>query len=149
MTSPGFIIHAAGSRGNVPDLGKRSYRLKFSVVTWPNPTSDQLRRGLYKSLEPLERQMRTQGFELRERTIRFERRQPHIETVEIHVHRQPTAKQMIRDVAQGAKFRDQGGTIAMAVPLLEETEAWEYIFSAEFIHDTLVFDIPEVHEEGR
>lgn len=147
MQAPQFIIHAAGSRGNVPDFGKKAYRLKFSVITGPSPSREAVKYGLRQSFGELERQLKQRGFVfVGERTVRYEETVPHVECVDIRVPRRLSSKQMLPGVMQGAKYRAEDEPVAMTVPLLEETDAWEHIFSGLFVHDTLMADLPDPHE---
>lgn len=148
---PNFIIHAAGSLGNMPDLGKKAYRLKFCVTGHARMTAEQLRRGLNACLDDMERQLKAQGFRFAgEDTIQFVRKQPHIEPMTIRPQRPPSSREMEYAVRQGAKFRAPlHDTLAQNVPLLMESDAWDYLFSALFVHETILTDKPDLHEERR
>ncbi len=149
VAAPNFIIHAAGSLGNRPEADKRPYRLKFSVVGYPNMPLEALRVGLSRSLTEVERQMRQRGFVFAgEHTIQFVRKQPHIEPMTVRLYRPPSAKQMLASgLMQGNRFRAPVETLAMTMPLLHQTEAWEYIFSAIFVHDTILVETPSEGEQ--
>ena len=134
--------------GNRADPGKRPYRLKFSVVGYPDMSIEMLRVGLSKSLTEVERQMRQRGFVFAgENTIRFVRKQPHIEPMTIRIYRPPSVKEMLANgLMQGNPFRAPVETLAQPMPLLRETTAWEYIFSAIFVHDAIRVDAPAQKE---
>jgi len=146
--APSFIIHAAGSLGNRPDAGRRAYRLRFAVIGDPQLTVEGLRRGLSGAIDEVERQMRQQGFVFAgENTIQYESKRPYVEPMTIRPLRRPTAREMLPQVAQGARFRAPEETLAVPMPTFEASDAWEYIFSAIFVHDTIRIDIPKPHEE--
>ena len=56
---------------------------------------------------------------------------------------------MLPQVMQGAKFRaeDVGGV--MLVPDISATEFWDYDISAVFLHETILTEVPDRHEEAR
>ena len=117
MNVPNFIVHAAGSRGNRPDMGKRAYRLRFSIITHPYPTLEEVRHGMNQSLDELERQMKQQGFRLTsESTIRFVEKRPYMERVTIRVPRQLSSKEMLPGVMQGNRYRDEGDLVNFTPP---------------------------------
>lgn len=150
MNAPSFIVHASGSLGGVPDQGKRAYRLRFAVITDPFPSREEVKRGLRRSFDALAQGMALHGFRFAgEETVRFEEKRPHMETVEVHVHRPPTSRQMLPGVMQGNRFRATDEPAVMAVPLLESADAWEFIFSGVFVRDAIIADIPAPHEEKR
>ena len=148
IAAPAFIIHAAGSLGNRPDPGKRAYRLKFAVLGDPYLTVEALRRGLSGAIDEVERQLRQRGFVFAgEDTIEFVRKQPYIEPMTIRPYRAPTSRQMAAGVAKGNRYRAPEETLALPYPTFEAARSWEYIFSALFVHDVLMADIPAPHEE--
>lgn len=57
------------------------------------------------------------------------------------------AKEIMPHVMQGARYLDDGTENVMTVPLLSETENWEYELAAIFVHRTILTDIPDRHEE--
>lgn len=72
---------------------------------------------------------------------------PYVAPVTIHVDRTPSAREMLRGVTQGARYRSNGGTMAGAMPLLEATEWWEYELKATFTHTAILTERPDLHEE--
>lgn len=150
MNVPNFIVHAAGSVGNRAEPEKRAYRLRFCVTGHPWMNAEQLRRALNGCLDEVERQMRQRKFVFAgEDTIRFVRKQPHIEPMNIHLYRPPTSRQMRAAVKQGKRFRAPEETLATSYPTFEDAPAWDYLFSALFVHDTLLADTPDAHEVAR
>lgn len=149
MQAPGFIIHATGARGNMPDLGKRAYRLKCAIRVPNNLHGDELKRSVLACLEDFVRDMHLQGFEW-QGSYGWRREgmpKPFIEAVTIRRPRRKSAKEMIRAVMQGARFLDNDPGPASTVPVLEVAEHWQYEVSGVFVHDAILTDIPDKHEE--
>ena len=72
---------------------------------------------------------------------------PTIEPVTIHVPRRLSAREMLPYVAQGVRFLDQGGTVAGLMPRLGTSESWEYELAGVFVRDTVLVELPDLHEE--
>ena len=53
---------------------------------------------------------------------------------------------MLPMILQGAKFRDEGGSMAINVPILSESENWEYELSGVFVHKTMLVEQPDKGE---
>lgn len=100
-------------------------------------------------LDMMQHMLELQGFRLiSEATVRFEEKRVTVEPFVIHPHRPLTAREMLPSLLHGDKHRaPTSETLARPVP--SESESWDYVFSAEWLHDTIVGDVPYVHEEAR
>lgn len=57
------------------------------------------------------------------------------------------AKDALSRVQQGDKMRARELDYVASVPLLNESETWEYDLKGVFIHDTILVETPDPHEE--
>ena len=72
---------------------------------------------------------------------------PMVETMTIHHRRMPTAREMVASVAQGARFLDNGNSVARAMPTLALSEYWEYEIAGVFVREQIMTEVPDPHEE--
>lgn len=159
ISRPNFIIHAAGSLGNRPDLGKQAHRLHchFRIEAHPKPWALELAKR--KAAEQFIVDMRTQGWEFMgesgrlppaERGFRMKFYGAYVPVVNPgRPKRPPSSREMLPHVMQGAKFRSTEEPTVLDVPSPAMTEFWEYDISAVFIHTTILAEIPDLHEERR
>lgn len=146
-----FIIHAAGSLRNRPDLGKKAYRLhcKFSIGNHPRP--EFLKKATYAAADRFVVDMHKQGWEYVEkfgwdRTGPF----PAMRAVALPKRvRVPSAREMLAGVKQGNPYRAQAFYGVQSVPLINESEDWEYRLAGVFVHKTILTEYPDRHEEIR
>ena len=159
MNAPGFIIHAAGSLGNRPDLGKRPYMLhcRFQIEAYPTP--GMLDRAKYAAAEQFIADMKVKGWDYigessrlpaEVRGFKMTFKGAHIETMTLHrPKRAPSSREMLPHVMQGAKFRADERPTVMTVPEINATEFWDYDLRGVFLHDTILAEVPDLHEEFR
>lgn len=133
-----------------PSRDKKPYRLRCRFKIERFPRLERLDREKVNVAERFVRDMKAQGWVYDNRFgFRMTGPYPVIEPVTIHIPRTPSARGMMPYVAQGARFLDQGGTVAMAMPLVAESESWEYELAGVFVRDAVLVERPDLHEEER
>lgn len=133
-----------------PFLPKRPYRLRCRFKIEPIPSRERLDREKVRVAERFVRDMQKQGWVYDNRFgFRMRGPFPPIEPTTIHIARMPSAKQMLPYVAQGARFLDKGGTQAGLMPVLPESNYWEYELAGVFVRDTVLVEQPDPHEEEK
>ena len=159
MEAPGFIIHAAGSLGNMPDLGKRPYRLKcrFQVPAGSGPRF--LEKAKYAAAEQFIADMKVKGWDYigesarlpaSERGFRMTFKGAHIEVRGLSKPRRlPDAREMQGAVMQGARFLPDARSDVVNVPHYTETEYVDFQLEGIFLHDTILTEVPDINEERR
>lgn len=159
MNAPGFIIHATGSRGNMPDLGKRPQRLhcRFTVPAYSGER--MLTQAKYAAAEQFVADMAVRGWEYigessrlpaDQRGFKLTFKGAHIEIMNpVKPKRTPSSREMQAAVMQGATFRADERATVMTVPHFSQVELWDYDLSGIFLHDTILFEVPDAHEEIR
>ena len=157
IASPNFIVHASGSRGNMPDLGKKAYRLhcRFRIGAYPSPRLLDLAK--YEAAEQFVVDMAKKGYQHigessrlppEQRGWRMAFKGAHIAPMNLVKHpRALSAREMLPRVMQGERFRVRDDPPVMLVPHFSEAEYWDYDLSTIFIHDTILMDWPDRHEE--
>jgi len=131
-----------------PDLGKKPYRLKcrFAIDAYPHP--DWLTKEAKKIAEQFVRDMKAQGWEhVPEYQFKIDGPFPKVTPMTVKQVRQPTAREMLPYILQGATFPDKGGTMAQDLLPLDQQEYWEFELSAVFFRETLLVEYPDPHEE--
>lgn len=149
-SAPGFIIHAAGSLGNRPDLGKTPYRLKCRFRVGAYPSERVLTEAKFRSFDLFVDAMAKQGFDYigessrlpeDERGVRMVFKGAHVAIMNMHrPKRRLTSKEMLPQVMQGARFLPEEETHAAAVPHYTEVEFWDFELSAIFLRDTMLME---------
>lgn len=74
---------------------------------------------------------------------------PYVEPVTIHIPKRPSAREMLSAVMQGAPFHDEGSDYATALPSINATEYWEFEIKGVFVHEEILTEYPDPHEEER
>lgn len=132
-----------------PDLGKKAYRLRCRFRVGAYPGARFLEKAKYAAGEQFIRDMQVRGWEYVDR-YGFRMTGPYapVEPTTIHVIRPPSSRNMLTAVAQGARFlpTDQGSQ-AQAMPVLHESENWEFELAGVFVHKTILTERPDPHEE--
>ena len=72
---------------------------------------------------------------------------PKVEPMTIRPRRMLTAREMASGVARGARFLDDGGDMAKAMPVLELSEYWEYEIAGVFVREQIMTESADPHEE--
>ena len=133
-----------------PDLGKRPYRLHCRLRIEPFPTKDRLEREKVKVAEWFVADMAKEGWEYVSKFGFTLNPKPYMAVTPRSlspVPRRLTAKEMLPAVMQGARFLGGPSDGVQIVEPLDATEWWEFDISAVFLRNTIVFEIPEQHEE--
>ena len=161
MTSPGFIIHAAGSLGNRPDLGKKPYLLHCRFEIGAYPSERALDQAKYAAAETFVADMKVKGWDYIGESSRLppEARGFKMEFKGAHIvitnprrpQRTLSARQMMPELMQGNKFRLREDELpfVMNVPEPDATELWDYDLAGVFLHDAILTEYPDLHEEKR
>ncbi len=126
---------------------KRPYRLKCRIATDPYPAPDELKRQIRIGLELFVSDMRKQGWEwLSYAKPKLTGPYVPVRTQVIHRPRTLSAAAMMPYVMRGIPLPAENGTSALAMPILEEEESWEYELSLTFIRPQIMTEIPDAHE---
>lgn len=146
-----FIVHASGSLGNRPDAGKRAYRLHCRFEVGAHPSERQLEKAMHYWMDRFVEDMAKRGYQyLSKYPIEATFKGAYVAPVALpKPKRLPSAREMQRDVMQGAKFRAEPVTGMQTVPHYLQAAIWQYDLSAVFLHDTILMDVPDLHEEKR
>ena len=114
-----------------------------------HPTKDSLDRGKVKAAEWFVEDQRKEGFEYVGRFGFILNPKPFVPVVPVTLDtpKHLTARQMLSGVIQGNKYRANEFAGVQTVPLLGESEYWEYDISAVFVHRTILTERPDPHEE--
>ena len=133
-----------------PDLGKRPYRLKCRFITNSFPSERMLEKAKYEAAGLFVRDMAKQGWQhVDGYGFKMSGPFPATETIILpkrsDQERWHTPSAEILDT-QGFRRRPQQ-QYATTVPQLTETDSWEFELAAVFIHDTLLTEVPDEHEE--
>ena len=132
----------------LPDRDRKGYRLKCRFVIEAKPTREHLKRGAIKALELFVRDAAKQGWEY-EPKYGPRLKGPFAPVVPMNIHRvrQPSSRDMLPEVRQGARFLAGPETIAQPVPSLDAVDHWEYELAVVFARKTILFEVPDPHEE--
>ena len=131
-----------------PDLGKRPLRLKCRFKVEPQPSPRQLELAKNHCADLFVQEMAKQGFAYMSQ-FQFRITGPYVfmEPSSPPSPKRLRAKDMLPQVAQGARFLDEGETGVQEMPAILYTEYWEYELSAVFLHDTIMGEYALPHEE--
>ena len=137
-----------------PDLGKKAYRLKCRFVIGAYPSERTLEKAKYHAADLFVTDMAKQGWQYVSRHgFTLKGPFPATETVILpkrsaqerwHV----PSRELLPAIQAGYRARTGvDGGYARAVPLLSETDAWEFELAGVFTHDTIMTEVPDPHEE--
>ena len=133
------------------DLGKKPYRLRcrFSVDAFPR--ASWLEKAKHAAAEAFVQDMAKQGFEyLDQHGVTMTGPFSATPITGLPSRRERgrfNARQALPAVLAGNPLRPPERSYAVSVPLLDESEKWEYELAAVFIHKTLFVETPDKHEE--
>ena len=140
-----------------PDLGKKAYRLKcrFTLPAYPMP--DWIEKAKWKAAEMFVADMAKQGWEYDPNRLSLNVRGfritgPYSKTpimvlpTSIERQRLVAHRDLFR-VRAGDRMRDKGSDYAKVLPMIEESDQWEYEISAVFIRNVILVETPDTHEE--
>lgn len=139
MESPQIIIK--------PGLERKPHYLAARFRIDPYPSRDLIEVEKVRLAERFVSDMHKQGWDYAGQGFKLTGPFPYVEPMTIHIPKTLTARQMAPMVAQGAKYRDDGGSIAPMMPVLSESECWEFQISAIFSRADLLTETPDLHEE--
>ena len=136
-----------------PDLGKRAYRLKCRFVTGSFPSERTLEKAKYEAADLFVSDMAKRGWQYMAEHG-FKMRGPFPATEIISLPKPSDARwhipsrELLPAVSQGYNGRAAiDGGYARNVPLITETDSWEFELAGVFIHDTIMTEVPDPHEE--
>ena len=134
-----------------PDLGKKPYRFKARFVTGAFPSDHALEKAKYEAAELFVCDMAKQGCE-HVPSYGFTMRGPFPATVAVILPKRSEQERWHTPSAQqlaSQRFARAGvdGGYARPVPLLAESNSWEFELTAVFIRDALLTEVLDQHEE--
>ena len=136
------------------DLGKQAYRLKCRFRIGAYPSERVLEISKFQTAEMFVRDMAKQNYEYVDRYgFRLNGPFPHVETVHLPKRCQQerwndSAKGLFASVQAGNFKRLAGdGGYVRPVPHISETDDWDYELSGVFVHETLIAQTADEHEE--
>lgn len=140
-----------------PDLGRRPYRLKCRFVVGAFPSERTLEQAKYKAADMFVRDMEKQGWQnVEKHGFKMSGPFPHVETINLPSRSQQQqwhtpSRELIAAVQAGhrPKLPAQNGGYARVVPRLPEIDDWEFELAGVFIHETILTEVPDEHEEKR
>lgn len=140
-----------------PDLGKKAYRLKCRFTVDAHISPERFEKLKFEVAEAWVEDMKLQGWEYDPNRIEKSQRgfnlsgpfyiTPVTGLPKFHERRKMTSKEMLPMVAQGRRVFDEGRDWAVPVTPLNQSDKWDWEISAVFIHETILTEIPDAHEE--
>lgn len=132
-----------------PDLGYKAYRLRCKFTIGADPRPEFLQKAKYAAAEQFREDMHKQGWEYVERYgFHMTGPRPAMSARPVAKRmRVPSAREMLPHVAQGARFLAPEAYGVQNVPLIGESEDWEYEIAGIFVHKTILVESPDLHEE--
>lgn len=141
MDSPSILIK--------PSQDRQPHYLAARFKIDPYPSRARIEVEKVRLAERFVEDMRKQGWDYAGQGFKLTGPFPYVEPITIHMPKALTAKQMAPMIANGAKFQDDGGTIAPMMPKLMESECWEFQIAGVFSRSDLFTETPDSHEERR
>src|SRR3990167_8739336 len=134
-----------------PDLGKRAYRLKCRFVVGAFPNERTLEKAKYEAAELFVRDMAKQGWQYMGEHG-FKMQGPFPATVTMTLPNEARwhipSRELLPAISQGYGVRAAiDGGYARNVPLITETDSWEFELAGVFIRETIMTEVPDAHEE--
>jgi len=139
-----------------PERGKKAYRLRCRFRVEAHPSERWLEKAKYRAAEEFVRDMAKQGWEyLSKHGFKMTGPYPAIETVRLpKASQQPQwhipSRDMLEAIQAGYRLNpppDEGG-YAKTVPLIDETDKWEYELAGVFLREKILSEVPDKHEES-
>ena len=134
------------------DLGRRPYKMRCRFEIEADHTRGQLEKARKVALNKFIADIGKRGWEY------VERIQPRITGPYPNVQpgsslpkpQRVSAKRMLPEIMQGNKFRGDTRVDGIQSPEpIDATEWVQYEIEAYFVHDTILVDTPDLHEEMR
>ena len=138
-----------------PDLGKKAYRLKCRFIVGAFPSDRTLEKAKYEAADLFVRDMAKQGWQyLDEHGFKMTGPFPATEIVILPKRSEqerwhtPT-RELLSAALAGHPLRasHRGEGYVRNVPSLDSTDSWEFELAGVFVHDTLLAEMPDTHEE--
>lgn len=146
-----FIIHAAGSLGNRADLGKHPYRLHCRFRVGADASKRDVEQAANIAADTFIADMAVQGWQhLSQYGFRLTFKGSSVVPMNLgRPKRPPSSREMLPQVMQGATFRSTGEPAVMNVLPPSMVEFVDFDLSGVFLHNTILSEIPDLHEERR
>ena len=134
-----------------PELGKKAYRLKCRFVIGAFPSERTLEKAKYEAAGRFIRDMAKQGWQhVEPHGFKMSGPFPHTEIVILPKRSEQEqwhtpSRQMLAS-GRFARAVIDGGYVR-SVPLVTETDSWEFELAGVFIHSTILTEVPDAHEE--
>ncbi len=129
------------------DLGKKAYRLKCRFKIGAYHSERMLEIGKFQAAEMFVRDMAKQGYEyLDKHGFRLNGPFAAVETVNLPKRHQQerwnTPSKGLFSAVQAGRFERMAsdGGYVKSVPLISETDGWEYELSGVFVHEAIVVE---------
>lgn len=140
-----------------PDLGKKAYRLRCRFCIGAFPSEGSLEKAKRVAAEAFVTDMAKQGWSyLDHYGFKMTGPYPAIEVVQLPKRSQQErwhlrSADMMSAVTMGTRIGRiaQDGGYAKPVPLLAESDRWEFELAAVFAHETILTEYPDEHEENQ
>ena len=138
------------------DLGKRAYRLKCRFVIGAFPSERTLEKAKVHAAELFIADMAKQGWQYVS-SHGFTMKGPFPATTTVILPKRSEmerwntpSRELLPAVQSGYRARTGvDGGYARPVPLITETDAWEFELAGVFTHETILTEVPDAHEEAR
>ena len=135
-----------------PDLGKKAYRLRCRFSTPAYPKAAWLEEAKYTAAEQFVKDLAKQGFQYLDRHG-FQMTGPfpklNISSTLPRHSWQYSAREALARMQAGLPVGDRHGrSHVSAVSPLDASEEWDYELAGVFIHNTILTEMPDAHEES-
>lgn len=138
-----------------PDIGHRAYRLRCRFRVGAYPTQDWLDKAKYTAAEQFVADLAKQGWTYLDKHG-FKMSGPFVpvEIVNLPTRHQQAqwhmkSSEMLNKLGTGQQFRAASASYASIVPPVAECEYWEFELAGVFVHQTLLTERPDAHEEKK
>ena len=137
-----------------PDRGKRAYRLRCRFQIDAFPKASFLEKAKYAAAEAFVRDMAKRGWQHVEK-YGFRMTGPFPATVTVNLPKRSQqmpwaipSRDLLPAIQAGYRFgpRESSSPYISEVPLLGETDRWEYELAGVFVHETILTESPDEHE---
>ena len=136
-----------------PDRGKKAYRLKCRFVIDAFPSERFLDKAKYAAAEQFVRDMEKQGWR-HEPQHGFKMTGPYPATEIVNLPKRSEqekwnipSRDLLAAVQAGYRLDSPAASYVKPVPLITETDRWEFELAGVFLHETILTESPDPHEE--
>lgn len=136
-----------------PDRGKKPYRLKCRFIIGAFPSERALEKAKYIAAEQFVRDMEKQGWRHEpQHGFRMTGPYPATEIVNLPKRSQQErwhlpSRDILAAVQAGYRLPRPDTSYVKTVPHITQTDAWEFELAAVFLHETILTESPDPHEE--